>query len=76
MGKTENDTRKATIDLENFLTRDPIPPLHVITKAFYLRYGFTKRKLKTILNDCYPAFYIDEESDSIKKIRGFENELS
>lgn len=68
MGKYENDTRKATIDLQEFLGREEIPAVHIITRTFLLRYGFGKKKVLSILRDAFPNFEYDEATDEIKRV--------
>lgn len=61
MGKYEADTRKATIDLQEYLGRENIPPVSTITRSFLLRYGFGRRKVESLLKDAFPEFEIKED---------------
>ena len=69
MGKHENDTRKAVIDLEAYIANKDRAPVSVFVRSLYLRYGFSKRKLITILNDAYPDYEINEETDKLEQVR-------
>ena len=69
MGKHENDTRKAVTDLEAYIANKDRPPVSVFVRMLYLRYGFSKRKLNTILNDAYPDYEVNEETDRLQKVQ-------
>ena len=69
MGKYENDTRKATIDLQEMLGRKEIPPFHLIVRTFLLRYGFGATKVKNLIRDAYPEYYINEEKGIIERVQ-------
>lgn len=68
MGKYEDDTRKAAIDLDNFLNREEIPPYHIIVRTFLMRYGFGAAKVKNLIRDAFPQFRVNEEEDRIEKV--------
>ena len=69
MGKHENDTRKAVIDLEAYIANKDRGLVSEFVRLLYLRYGFSKRKLKTIINDAYPEYEINEETDRLERVR-------
>ena len=69
MGKHENDTRKAVIDLEIYIANKDRGPVSEFVRRLYLRYGFSKRKLKTILNDAYPDYEVNEETDRLERVQ-------
>ncbi len=65
--ENQRDTRKASIDLANWLAQEKIPPIHVMVRTFNLRYGFTIVKLRTLM-DAYPEFKLNEETDTVERV--------